>query len=69
MNLTEVKQQIAYLSPQERADLQEFLSSLDDNALSTEWYAEITKRRADFDEERVQFLSQEELFAKFRAKS
>jgi hypothetical protein len=68
MSLSEFKEQVVQLSAQERADLQEFISSLGDSELSTEWYAEISKRRADFDDKSVRYLSQEELFAKFRAK-
>lgn len=64
MSLSQVKEQVVQLSAQERADLQEFLSSLDDGTLSAEWLAEIEKRRQDFDHKTVVFLSHEQVFGK-----
>jgi putative addiction module component (TIGR02574 family) len=67
MSLTEVKQQVTHFSAEERAELQEFLSSLEDSdTLSPTWKDEIERRREEVRSGKVQTLSHEEFWKRVR---
>ncbi len=68
MSLAEVKERVTELSPQERADLQAFMTSLDEEMLSLEWLAEVSRRKTDFDSGQIKFLTHDEVFSPTRVK-